>query len=305
MEKGLFYRQADLLLRVIPYLNSYKSLALKGGTAINFFIRDLPRLSVDIDLAYLPLEERKESLRDISVMLRALSKRLQEHYPQLALSERHESGTKEVIGLIIKNAAAVIKIEVNTVMRGAVYPPEERPLSQGAQKLFERFVVAQTLSFGDIYGSKICAALDRQHPRDLFDIHILFRNEGITDAVRKAFIVYLISHNRPMNELLNPNRKDIRGIFEKEFVGMTLEPIDVDTLVDVRERLIKTIQEDLTERERRFLLSIKEIQPKWELLGIDGIERLPGVKWKLLNLRRMNRAKHREAVKKLRSILGV
>ena len=305
MEESLFYRQADLLLRVIPYLSSFKKLALKGGTAINFFIRDLPRLSVDIDLVYLPLRERGESLRDISAMLLALSDLLRQHYPQIGISERHESGTEEIVGLIIRNAGAVIKIEVNVVMRGSVYPAEERELNQGAQKLFDRFIVAQTLSFGDIYGSKICAALDRQHPRDLFDIYILFQNEGITDAVRKAFLVYLISHNRPMNELLNPNRKDIREIFEKEFAGMTREPIDVGTLIDVRKKLIESIQKGLTEQERHFLLSVKQMEPNWDLLGLEGIEHLPGVKWKLINLKKMNRAKHKEAVEKLRSVLGV
>lgn len=305
MEDSLFYNQADLLLRVIPYLSSFKKLAIKGGTAINFFVRDLPRLSVDIDLAYIPIRDREESLRDISEMLRALSNLIKGHYPRIIISERYDTGTDEVIGLIVKSAGAAIKIEVNVVMRGSVYAPEERELSEGAQKLFERFVVAQTLSFGDLYGSKICAALDRQHPRDLFDIYILFQNEGITESIRKAFLVYLISHNRPMIELLNPNPKDIGGVFEKEFAGMTLEPVDVETLVGVREKLIESIQKGLTEQERRFLVSVKQMKPEWDLLGIEGVGELPGVRWKLINLRKMNRAKHRKAVERLRSFLGV
>jgi hypothetical protein len=59
----VFFRQAELLLRIIPLIDREASFALKGGTAINFFVRDLPRISVDIDLVYLPIGERDESLR--------------------------------------------------------------------------------------------------------------------------------------------------------------------------------------------------------------------------------------------------
>ncbi len=57
------------------------------------------------------------------------------------------------------------------------------------------------------------AALDRQHPRDLFDVSALLANEGLTDALRTAFVVYLISHNRPAVELLAPGRLDIEAEF--------------------------------------------------------------------------------------------
>lgn len=80
----------------------------------------------------------------------------------------------------------------------------------------------RVLSLEDTYGGKICAALDRQHPRDLFDIKLLLENEGLTEKIKKAFIVYLISHDRPIVEVLNPGLQDIKQIFENEFAGMTL-----------------------------------------------------------------------------------
>lgn len=66
---SLFYRQVALLVRVLPWVATEKCLALKGGTAINLFVRDMPRLSVDIDLAYLPIEPREASLQHISAAL--------------------------------------------------------------------------------------------------------------------------------------------------------------------------------------------------------------------------------------------
>jgi predicted nucleotidyltransferase component of viral defense system len=58
MKDTVFFRQAELLLRILPLIYKEYVFALKGGTAINFFVRDLLRLSVDIDLTYLPLKNR-------------------------------------------------------------------------------------------------------------------------------------------------------------------------------------------------------------------------------------------------------
>jgi hypothetical protein len=56
-----------------------------------------------------------------------------------------------------------------------------------------------------------CAALDRQPPRDLFDVHGLFQAEGITEEIQRAFVNFLASHDRPMNELLTPSLADKTG----------------------------------------------------------------------------------------------
>jgi len=112
---------------------------------------------------------------------------------------------------------------------------------------------------------------------------MLFKNEGIHTAMRKAFIVYLISHPRPMVEILNPRFRDIRPVFEKEFKGMTFENVTYENLIKTREQLVTAIKTGLTLDERQFIVSVKEGNPQWELLGIEGIENLPAVKWKLLN----------------------
>ena len=164
---------------------------------------------------------------------------------------------------------------------------------------------ANTLSIPDLYGGKLCAALDRQHPRDLFDIKNLFENEGLTDQIQKAFVVYLAQHNRPPEELLNPNELDISHIFEKEFTGMTDHSVNLEELYAVRTRLVSEISEKMTDEEKSFLISIVNGQPQWELMGIPNIENFPGIQWKLRNVEKMDSDKKEMAIEKLSLCLGL
>lgn len=305
MKDTIFFKQAELLLRILPLIRREEVFALKGGTAINFFLQDLPRLSVDIDLAYIPVNDRDTALGEIHNCLLRISEDIQRKIPGTGTVLKRIHGTDQLNGIVVVGGGVTVKIEPNQVIRGTVYPPEVRELSKKAQDLFEMSLKTKVLSFPDLYAGKICAALDRQHPRDLFDIRLFLYNEGFTTEIRKAFIVYLISHPRPMVEILNPQTKDIRDVYEKEFQGMINESIPVEVLEKCRDDMILKIREELSEDERKFILSVKEIQPAWELLGLKGIEDLPAIKWKLMNLSRMDSEKHKVAVRKLREYLEV
>jgi len=150
---------------------------------------------------------------------------------------------------------------------------------------------------------KICAALDRQHPRDLFDVYYLLQNEGISEALKNTFIVYLLSHPRPIAELLEPRLKDIEALYEKEFVGMTMESVSLEILIQTRLDLIKKIHEKLSDDDRNFILSVKTGLPKWELFAYPQAQNLPAVKWKLHNLSKMSKEKRKAATAKLENIL--
>ena len=225
MKDAVFFDQAKLLVSILPQIAKEKKFALKGGTAINYFYRNLPRISVDIDLTYLPIESREESLNSISKAIGRIIEGVSYTIHDVKIIPRRLSDTQLLIGFIAVRKNVTAKIEPNTIIRGTVYPSETRSFCEKAKEVFGANVHIQNLSFADLYAGKICAALDRQHPRDLFDIHQLYQNEGITKDLRKAFIVYLISHPRPMVELLNPNYRDIRSIFENEFLGMTQNPV--------------------------------------------------------------------------------
>ena len=305
MKDTVFFKQAELLLRILPLIYKEDVFALKGGTAINFFVRDLPRLSVDIDLTYLPVNDRDFALNEIRSILLLISEGIKKRIPGTGVIPKRIHGTEIVRGLIVDREGVTVKIEPNLVLRGAVYPPERKTLSKKAQDLFELSLQSRTLSTYDLYAGKICAALDRQHPRDLFDVRLLLKNEGLTSEIRKAFVVYLVSHPRPMAELISPRQKDISEIFEKEFKGMIAESITFEALETTRHELVAILQEELTPDERQFIVSIKQGQPVWDLLELEGIQNLPAVKWKLLNISRMDPTKHQTAVHKLRDCLGV
>jgi hypothetical protein len=140
------------------------------------------------------------------------------------------------------------------------------------------------VSFADLYAGKMVEALDRQHPRDLFDVRDLLTNEGMSDSLRCAFIVYLLSHNRPMAEILAPRLKSISDEFLRGFEGMTAEPVFLEDLIAARETLIRTIVGEMSEPHRRFLISFKRGEPDWSLLDVPGANDLPAVRWRQQNL---------------------
>jgi len=171
LKETLFFKQAELLLQLLPFFKQENVFALKGGTAINFFHRNLPRLSVDIDLTYLPINKREIALADISQRLENVSGRIIKQFPKCEIVKKALSETKHTIGLVVKRGHVSVKVEPNFVVRGTVYPIENRMICKSVAEKFELVITMQTLSFADLYGSKLCAALDRQHPRDLFDVH--------------------------------------------------------------------------------------------------------------------------------------
>lgn len=305
MKASPYFKQVQLMLRVMPHAMAEDCFALKGGTAINLYVRDMPRLSVDIDLTYLPLEPRDTAVTHISEALQRIAAAIRKAVPGSTVHESRLRGTDHVSKLSVRTAEATTKIEPNLVLRGTVFSPVERELCEQAEALFEVSATANTLAVADIYGGKLCAALDRQHPRDIFDVKILMENEGLTDEIRTAFILYLASHDRPMSELLDPKLKDFRQVFEQEFAGMAAEDVEYEELVAIRDRLIETIRNTMTANEKKFLLSIKQGNPDWDLIPVAGIDQLPAIQWKLINIRNMKPERRAEALQKLQIVLGL
>lgn len=195
---------------------------------------------------------------------------------------------------MVRRGGIEVKIEVNFVMRGTVHPVHMASLTEAARDTLQADLEIPVVSFEDVYGGKLVAAMDRQHPRDLFDVTQLFVHEGITAGIRRAFVVYLASHNRPVHEVLFPSLRDLRQEFEHNFAGMTTEPVELDALLAARERMMRELQQGLNADERRFLLSLVAAEPEWSLLGVPHLEQLPGVRWKLQNLERLRKTNARK-----------
>ena len=238
MEK-VYRQQVSLLLSVLPEVAKEKCFALHGGTAINLFIREMPRLSVDIDLTYLPIEERDVSLKNIADALVRIKVSLEKVIKRVRITPRLEAGKLQISANGID-----IKIEVNLVNRGLLAEPKEMPLCEKAQTSFEVFCEMPIVPIGQLFGGKIVAALDRQHPRDLFDVKYLLAAEGFTQEIKEGFLLCLLCSDRPINEVIKPNFQDQRSAHENQFGGMTDEIFSYEDFEAIREKLVKTVRSE-------------------------------------------------------------
>ena len=299
MKSQPYKKQVQLLLDVMPEVAKESCFALQGGTAINLFVRDMPRFSVDIDLTYLPIEDRPTTLSNISAALIRIKSRIEQ-----TLSNIHVQHKDEIGKLIITQQGTKIKLEVNLVGRGTIFKPVKMVLCDKAQDEFDVFSDISVVPVGQLYGGKICAALDRQHPRDLFDIKYLLKNEGFSNEVRHGFLFCLLASDRPINEVITPNFQDQRKAMENQFAGMSDEEFLYDEFESIREKLVKVIHENLTDKDKEFLLSVKNVTPDW---SIYDFERFPAVQWKLQNLQKLktnNPEKHRRQYEALKEKLA-
>ncbi len=297
-----FSNQVRLLVATLPQVDKEDCFALKGGTAINLFFLDMPRLSVDIDLAYIPLEDRETSLSKIDAALKRIGENITRYLPGTRVSENRMHNTSFCNRIQVIGNNAVIKIEVTPVLRGSIHPPILRRLSSFVEDQFGGAEM-RILHFADLYAGKICAALDRQHPRDLFDVKYLLSNKGITEDLKNCFLVYLMSHNRPMAELLDPTPKDIHDMYENEFIGMTRKVVAIEELYQTRDSLLYRIHELINEKDREFLLSVKNGEPNWELFAYPEAANLPAIQWKLHNISHMQPQNREKAFSKLETVL--
>lgn len=298
-----YRKQVALLIRTVPFVALEKEFALKGGTAINLFVRDMPRLSVDIDLTYLPVADRTTSLKAIDRGMKRIADAVAKGMPGGQINASQPKGESCTTKLIVRADGVQIKIEVTPVLRGCVYEPAMKRVSPQVEEQFG-FAEMPVVHFADLYAGKIMAALDRQHPRDLFDVRDLLAKEGIDDMLRKAFIVYLLSHNRPMADVLAPQRLDISAEYRRGFEGMMEQPVSMDDLLKAREDLIKEIVGKMPEQHKRFLVSVKKGDPDWSLLDLLGAKDLPAVRWKLENLAKLSAEKRAQLLEGLSEALA-
>lgn len=281
----IYVQTVNLLLDVVPAVFKAPCFAMKGGTAINLFVQDMPRLSVDVDVVFCDhTVDREEAMRQIS---RELSRIRTEILSMGFEAESRKYKEEDEVKIIVSSAEIQVKIEVNFVFRGTVLPVQTLSLSKSTQSLFSKNIEVPSLAVSELYGSKLVAALDRQHPRDLFDVKKMYETYGLTSEIVDCFVVYLAGHNRPVHEVLFPNPQPIAEIFNNEFAGMTYEVVNVEELESVRSKLMEGLPKALTEKHKEFLLSLVRGFPDWEKLSYGHLRDLPALKWKLQNLEKL------------------
>ena len=295
VKSNVYAQKVELLLRLIPIVMEEEVFAIHGGTAINLFLKDLPRYSVDIDLTYIPLADRQTSLDDINLHLKSIADKAKKAFKGMHIVPNFNTSK-----LLCEYLGKQVKIEVNQTKRGVVGGEcLSIPLSEKAQNEFSLFCEAKIVPLTQLYGGKIAAALSRQHPRDLFDVKYM---DIPLDESREGLIFCLLGSDRPIYESFAPSLIDQREAMENQFTGMTDIPFTYEEFEETRAKLINDVRSLMTDADKKFLISFESGQPEWDGYEFEYFKDYPSVQWKLLNLRKLakqNPQKLREEVDKL------
>ena len=298
--------QVRLIINILPILAEQSVYALKGGTAINLFYQEFPRYSVDIDLTYLPVQERETSLQQISESLHTIGQSIQNRLPETKF-RRTSGGGKMATRILVSNRKTAVKIEVSPVMRSTLFPPTLMNVRDTVKREYEDGGML-VLSAEEVFAGKFCAALERSLPRDLFDVKIFFDNQKISDLLFRVTIIYLLCGRRPIQEMLLPNKKDIDNLYDTAFEQIMRTKLSLDDLYLARVQLVKALHEKLDDRVMAFLEGFHECNPDYSLIGLPQAENLPAIKWMQLNLNKLRRQqpeKHRKLLADIRRMREV
>ncbi|MDX9694223.1 MAG: nucleotidyl transferase AbiEii/AbiGii toxin family protein [Bacteroidales bacterium] len=282
MINNQYDKQVELLLRILPFIAKEKDIALHGGTAINLFYFDIPRLSVDIDLTFLPFSTRDKDLEQIVTILKRLRSQLLKTISGINIKEPRADEEEYKLFCSLNNTE--IKIEVNTINRGIYQKADILPLSSAAQERYNMFCEMPIVSLGQLFGGKIVAALDRQHPRDLFDVKKMLDTYGYPPEINKGFIFSLLSSKRPIHEILSPSFLNHEATLNSQFSGMTKETFTYDMYENTRVQLVEIVKNNISSEIAELIISFSEGRPKW---SIFNFEEFPGIKWKLMNIKKL------------------
>ena len=297
----IYRRKVELLLRILPFVTDEDCFAIYGGTAINLFVKNLYRLSVDIDVTYIPIEDRNTSLQRINEALVRISDRVKRQFPDVRVIPR-----LDICKITCESRGCQVKIEVNQTKRGLVCGEATLlPLCEKAQSLFGMEVDARIVPIPQLYGGKISAALSRQHPRDLFDVKLM--DIPLAD-VKEGLIFCLLGSDRPIHESFAPNLIDQHEAMERQFSGMSEMPFGYNDFEATREKLILDVNSMMTEEDRRFLIGFEELTVDWESTPYFSFREYPSVRWKMQNLQKLkasNPKKLKTETDKLRKIFGM
>jgi len=278
-----FVDATALLVRIVPRVFATDRLALKGGTAINLYLDDAPRLSVDLDLVFTQLGlPREEALAAINDEMRRIVDALSADGLTAIPAAAADLGET---GVVVADGSAQVKVETNVVFRGTLLTPDLRSLSVGAAEWLRAEASATVVNRAEVFAGKFVAALDRQHPRDLYDVWRFYERGCAEPEMLSAFVVYLCGHNRPPHEVLDKPEHLLVEDYERALVGMIRGEVPtLESLLASRARLRADIVQGISESDRAFLSGFFNCEPDWSLLPYPHANELPALVWKQHNL---------------------
>ena len=300
MNNEVYREKVKLLLQLMPFVMQEQVFAVHGGSAINLFVKNMPRYSVDIDLTYIPLADREESIADINAHLKSIADNAKSNIKGLHIVPKYDT-----CKLLCEYHGHQVKIEVNQTKRGIIGGELQRKsLCDKAQTEFGMFCKAVIVPSTLLYGGKIAAALSRQHPRDLFDVK--YMNMPLSD-VQEGLIFCLLGSDRPIHESFSPQLIDQREAMENQFKGMTDIEFTYEEFEQTRSKLITDVRNLMTESDKQFLLSFESANPQWDGYEFEYFRDYPSVRWKfdnLIKLKKQNPTKLNSEVEKLQAVFG-
>lgn len=272
-----YAKKVEILLRMIPLVTEEGVFAVHGGSAINLFVSNLPRYSVDIDLTYIPLEDRNSSLLHINEHLNSIAAKAGKAFRGMHIVEK-----PDICKLLCEYQGHQIKIEVNQTKRGVIGGDVIRkPVCDKAQEEFGLYCETDIVPMTLLYGGKIAAALSRQHPRDMFDVRYM---EYPFTETREGLLFCLLGSDRPIRESFSPSLIDQSDALVNQFEGMTDIPFSYEEFENTRNELIRDVNALVTPEDKAFLLSFESAEPDWDNFEFGYFRDYPSVKWKLQNL---------------------
>lgn len=301
MNRQAYRNQVALLLRILPCVYRVEEFAVHGGTAINLFHSNMPRYSVDVDITYIPIEDRECSLSNINKHLLQLKSDIERVVPGIKITHK-----PEVLKLLCIYQGAIVKVEVNNIKRGLIEDCVIQPLCIAAQAEFVTMCKIRSVGYSQLWGGKIAAALSRQHPRDLFDFDRM-ENKDFS-KIRCGLLFNLASSDKPIIESLFPNPINQTDALERQFAGMSEQEYSHEDYLLTRNRLQEFVQEGLTYDDKQFLLSIEQGEPNWELCFGGNWSVFPSIIWKQQNihkLQRLNPSKYERIISKFKEKMGL
>lgn len=272
-----YAKKVEILLKMIPLVTEEGVFAVHGGSAINLFVSNLPRYSVDIDLTYIPLEDRNSSLLHINEHLNSIAAKAGKAFRGMHIVEK-----PDICKLLCEYQGHQIKIEVNQTKRGVIGGDVIRkPVCDKAQEEFGLYCETDIVPMTLLYGGKIAAALSRQHPRDMFDVRYM---EYPFTETREGLLFCLLGSDRPIRESFSPSLIDQSDALVNQFEGMTDIPFSYEEFENTRNELIRDVNALMTPEDKAFLLSFESAEPDWDNFEFGYFRDYPSVKWKLQNL---------------------
>jgi predicted nucleotidyltransferase component of viral defense system len=283
-------------LRMHPFLEP--RIALKGGTALNLFVFDVPRLSVDIDVNYIGAVDRETMRAERPTMdqaIEAVCGRLGIQVKRLPID--HAGGKWRLSYTTATGLPGTLELDVNYLLRTPLWP---RAAADSRRVGAFAATGIPMLDVHELAAGKLAALFGRTASRDLFDVRELLRNGGLDrEKLRLGFVVYGGINRRDWREVslddvqTDPDEVDrlLRPMLRGDMVPerIDLVPWTKQLVADCRDMLSVVLP--LEPHEREFLDELNdrgEIAAEFltEDVGLKGVIRNhPGLAWKALNVR--------------------